>query len=140
MPTLHLAEAQATAGGRVHVYELTWSAPGMGGILGACHGLDVPLVFGNLDRGLPALLIGEGPNAEAEALSTRMRTAWTAFAAHGDPGWAPYDTGQRLVQLFDANPTIAPDPEETSRRIWQDHDFPVLRPLAGGQRRPASRT
>ena len=85
MPTLHLAEAQIAGGGRAHVYELTWPAPGMGGILGACHGLDVPLVFGNLDRGLPAMLIGDGPNPEAEALSARMRAAWTAFAAARRP-------------------------------------------------------
>ena len=103
MPTLHLAEAQTAAGGRAHVFELTWPAPGMGGILGACHGLDVPLVFGNLDRGQPAMLIGEGPNLEAETLSARMRAAWTAFAAHGDPGWPAYDAEQRLVQLFDAH-------------------------------------
>ena len=131
MPTLHLAEAQAAAGGHVHVYELTWPAPGMGGILGACHGLDVPLVFGNLDRGLPAALIGAGPDPEAEALSGRMRAAWTAFAAGGHPGWIPYDSQQRLVQLFDTRPAVAPYPEETSRRIWQDHAFPVL-PLLDG--------
>ena len=85
MPTLHLAEAQAAGGGRAHVYELTWPAPGMGGVLGACHGLDVPLVFGNLDRGQPAMLIGDGPHPEAEALSARMRAAWTAFAAARRP-------------------------------------------------------
>ena len=130
MPSLHLAEAQTAAGGRAHVYELTWPAPGMGGALGACHGLDVPLVFGNLDRGQPAVLIGEGPSPEAEALSTRMRAAWTAFAAHGDPGWPAYDTGERLVQLFDARPAVTAYPEETSRLIWQDHAFPVL-PLTG---------
>ncbi len=126
MPSLHLAEAQVAGGGRAHVYELTWPAPGMGGVLGACHGLDVPLVFGNLDRGLPAMLIGDGPNPEAEALSERMRAAWTAFAAGGDPGWVDYDAERRLVQLFDNESTIAPYPEETSRRIWQDHTFPVL--------------
>ena len=103
----------------------------MGGILGACHGLDVPLVFGNLDRGQPAVLIGESPNPEAEALSARMRAAWTAFAANGDPGWIAYDTEQRLVQLFDARPTVTAYPEETSRLIWQDHTFPALVPLTG---------
>ena len=71
MPSLHLAEAQAAGGGRVHVYELTWSAPGMGGAFGACHGLDVPLVFGTLDRGQPAMLIGDPPSPEAEAVSGR---------------------------------------------------------------------
>jgi para-nitrobenzyl esterase len=38
MPSLHLAEAQIAGGGRAHLYELTWCAPGMGGALGACHG------------------------------------------------------------------------------------------------------
>ena len=63
MPTLHLAQAHAASGGRTHLYELTWPAPGLGGALGACHGLDVPLVFGNLSSGQPALLIGETPSA-----------------------------------------------------------------------------
>ncbi|MFE5629440.1 carboxylesterase/lipase family protein [Streptomyces sp. NPDC056543] len=130
MPSLHLAQAHTAAGGRAHVYELTWSAPGMGGALGACHGLDVPLVFGNLDRGQPAMLIGEAPSPEAEALSARMRAAWTAFAAHGDPGWPAYDTEQRLVRLFDTSPAVTAYPEEPSRLIWQDHAFPVL-PLTG---------
>ncbi|MCM2423793.1 carboxylesterase/lipase family protein [Streptomyces sp. RKAG293] len=130
MPTLHLAQAQTAAGGRAHVYELTWTAPGMGGAFGACHGLDVPLVFGNLDRGQPALLIGESPSPEAEALSAHMRAAWTAFATHGDPGWPAYDTEQRLVQLFDTRPTVTAYPEETSRLIWQGHTFPAI-PLVG---------
>ncbi|MEV8313943.1 carboxylesterase family protein [Streptomyces sp. NPDC059900] len=126
MPGLRLAQAQNAAGGRAHVYELTWPAPGMGGVLGACHGLDVPLVFGNLDRGRPAALIGEDPPPDTEALSARMRAAWTAFAAHGDPGWPAYDTAQGLVQLFDTRPAVTAYPEEHSRRIWRHHDFPVL--------------
>jgi para-nitrobenzyl esterase len=126
MPSLHLAEAQTAARGRAHVYELTWPAPGMGGALGACHGLDVPLVFGNLDRGQPAMLIGETPSLEAEALSTQMRTAWASFAAHGDPGWPAYDTDQRLVQRFDTRPTVTAYPEEPSRLIWQSHTFLAL--------------
>ena len=81
--------------------------------------------------GVRKLLIGEGPNAEAETLSARMRSAWTTFAASGDPGWIAYDTRQRLVQLFDARPTVAPYPEDTSRQIWQDHAFPVLRLQTG---------
>lgn len=131
MPTLHLAKAQTAAGGRAHVYELTWPAPGMGGALGACHGLDVPLVFGNLDRGQPAMLIGEAPSPEAEALSARMRAAWTSFAADGDPGWPRYDTDRRLVQVFDARSAVMAYPEESSRQIWQGYGFPVL-PLVGG--------
>ena len=54
MPSLQLAEAQVAGGGRAHVYELTWPAPGLGGTLGSCHGLDIPLVFGTLTNGQPA--------------------------------------------------------------------------------------
>jgi para-nitrobenzyl esterase len=126
MPSLHLAEAQTAASGRAYVYELTWPAPGLGGALGACHGLDVTLVFGNLDRGQPAMLIGEAPFPEAEALSARMRGAWASFAADGDPGWPAYDTDQHLVQRFDARSAVTAYPEELSRLIWQDHTFPVL--------------
>ncbi len=126
MPSLHLAEAQAAGGGRAHVFELTWQAPGMGGVLGACHGLDVPLVFGNLDRGQPALLIGQAPFPEAEALSARMRAAWTSFAADGDPGWPTYDTDQRSTMLFDTPSAVTVYPEEPSRQIWQDHAFAAL--------------
>jgi para-nitrobenzyl esterase len=126
MPSLHLAEAQAAAGGRAYVYELTWVAPGMGGALGACHGLDVPLVFGNLDRGQPAVLFGQSPSQEAQALSAQMRGAWTAFAINGDPGWPAYDSERRLTQVFDARPAVTAYPEEVSRLIWKDHVFPVL--------------
>ncbi|WP_285746594.1 carboxylesterase family protein [Lentzea sp. NBRC 105346] len=115
MPSLHLAEAH----GQAHLYELTWSGP-----LGACHGLDVPLVFGNLDRGQPAALLGD-PD-EAAAVSKRMRAAWTAFAATGDPGWPAYDAEQRLTQVFDVQPEVRPYPEEVSRLIWQHHDFAPL--------------
>ena len=128
MPSLHLAQAHHDAGGRAHVYELTWPAPGLGGILGACHGLDVPLVFGNLDRGQPAALFGDGPSPEAETLSAQMRAAWTRFAVDGDPGWPAYDSEQRLAQVYDAQPEVAPYPEETSRLIWQHHTFAPLTP------------
>jgi len=74
MPSLHLAEAQLEAGGVAYLCELTWPAPGMGNGLGACHGLDVPLVFGNLAAGQPAMLIGD-PTPEAAALSDQMRFA-----------------------------------------------------------------
>jgi para-nitrobenzyl esterase len=126
MPSLQLAQAQVAGGGRVFAYELAWAAPGMGGAFGACHGLDVPLVFGTLDRGQPAVLIGSPPSAEAEAVSAQMRSAWTAFATHGAPGWPGYDLAERLVRVFDAEPAVTADPQQASRRIWEGHPFAVL--------------
>ena len=126
MPSLHLAEAHT---GRVHLYELTWQTPVMGGALGACHGLDVPLVLGNLTSGQPAMLSGDDL-AEAEVVSAQMRGAWTGFAADGDPGWPVYDPVDRLTWVLDTEPEVATYPEESSRRIWQDHVFSAL-PLPG---------
>ena len=82
---------QAAAGGRTYVYELTWSAPGLDGAFGACHGLDVPLVFGNLDRGQPAMLIGDATSPDVQSVSAQMLGAWASFAADGDPGHRPGD-------------------------------------------------
>ncbi|MFI8832503.1 carboxylesterase/lipase family protein [Streptomyces afghaniensis] len=127
MPSLHLAEAQRAGGGRAHVYELTWPAPGNGGALGACHGLDIPLLFGTYGADLGALLFaGTEPSAEAEALSSRFRSSWTAFARTGDPGWPAYEETERLVQVLDAEPAVRAYPEETSRRLWEGHDFSAL--------------
>ncbi|GAB3878212.1 hypothetical protein GCM10029964_028560 [Kibdelosporangium lantanae] len=119
MPSLHLAEAHT---GRTYVYELTWPAPGMGGLLGACHGLDVPLVFGNLTKGQPAMLLGDDL-AAAEVVSAQMRGAWTAFATSGDPGWPAYDREQRLTRVFDTEPAVLPYPEGVSRRVWAGYEF-----------------
>ena len=126
MPTLHLAEAQTAAGGRAHVYELTWPAPGMGGVLGACHGLDVPLVFGNLSSGQPAMLIGEppvrggrgavGPDARRmDGVRHRRRPRLARVRHRATPRAA---LRHRTV--------VTAYPEETSRLIWQDHTFSAL--------------
>ncbi|MFE1030125.1 carboxylesterase/lipase family protein [Streptomyces sp. NPDC058818] len=131
MPSLHLAEAHLAGGGRAHVYELTWQAPANDGVLGACHALDVPLLFGTFQADLGLLLFsGAEPSPEALALSSRFRSSWTAFAHTGDPGWPAYDTERRLVQVLDAEPVVAPYPEEASRRLWEGHEFGAL-PLLG---------
>ncbi|MET7772185.1 carboxylesterase family protein [Nocardia sp. NPDC005366] len=130
MPSVRLADAQIAGGGRAHLYELTWTAPGMGGALGACHGLDVPLVFGNLSSGQTAMLIGDPPSQEAAELSARIRGSWTAFAAHGRPGWPAYDADHRLAQIFDTPSRVAAYPEEASRLLWRDFTFPALPLLA----------
>ncbi|MFI9828882.1 carboxylesterase/lipase family protein [Streptomyces sp. NPDC051913] len=131
MPSLHLADAQTAGGGRAYLYELTWSAPLHGGALGACHGLDVPLVFGPQGGGLGSMLIGPEPTPDIERLSAHVRSAWTAFAATGDPGWPAYDSEARLVRLLDTEPTVTTYPEEASRRLWERHVFEALPLLAG---------
>jgi para-nitrobenzyl esterase len=122
MPSLHLAEAQVAAGGRAYLYEVTWEPPGR---FGACHGLDVPLLFGNLTQGQTAAVLGE-VTADTEAMSAALRAMLVGFAADGDPGWPAYDPEVRLTRLFDVPVTVATYPEEVSRQLWASHRFAAL--------------
>jgi para-nitrobenzyl esterase len=128
MPSLHLAMAQTAGGGRSHLYELTWATPAGGGAFGACHGLDIPLVLGALDKGLAGLFVGDPPVAEAVELSAQMQGAWTAYARDGDPGWAPYDQEERLTRVFDSDGRggVRAYPEEASRRLWAGTTFTTV--------------
>ncbi|MET9226211.1 carboxylesterase family protein [Lentzea sp. NPDC003310] len=121
MPSLHLAEAQVAAGGRAHVGVVAFEPTET---FQACHGLDVPLVFGNLDRGGSAAVLGE-ITPVVEQVSARMRAAWTGFAATGDPGWPAYGAG-RPTRVFDVEDEVVPYPEERSRLLWEEHSFDAL--------------
>ena len=70
------------------LYELTYPAPGAP--LGACHALDVPLVFGTFGAGFGPLLFGDPVPTAAMALGEQMRATWTAFAAGPVRGWPAY--------------------------------------------------
>jgi para-nitrobenzyl esterase len=123
MPTLHLAQAHAAAGGRTFLYEVTY--PAQEKELGACHAIDVPLVFG-VYAGIGRMLFGPEPPASAVRLGDLMRSQWAAFAADGDPGWPPYAPGRRTTRIFDDPPDVAPYPEQDSMHLWDQHRFDVL--------------
>ncbi|WP_214316679.1 carboxylesterase/lipase family protein [Nonomuraea sediminis] len=118
MPSALLADAHT---GPTFAYELTWAPQPE---LGACHGLDVPLTFGTVHGQLAALTIGGSPHAED--LSRQFRTAWTRFAATGDPGWPAYDPVTATTHLFDVEPRDVPDPEAASRALWSEPGFPPV--------------
>jgi para-nitrobenzyl esterase len=126
MPTLHLAQAHAASGGKTFLYELRAEAPGSGGMFGACHALDVPLVFGSPSEGFGLLLAGEQPPAEFLAVGDLMRTEWLRFAACGEPGWPVYGTERRTTRVYDLQPDVGPYPEEASMHLWERHQFDAL--------------
>ncbi|KAA9166823.1 carboxylesterase family protein [Amycolatopsis acidicola] len=116
MPTVWCAEKHA---GHSFCYELTWPTPSLGGALGACHGLDVPLTFGNFEGPMAALVLGDPIPQEAEYLSAEIRKAWLSFAATGDPGWPEFRAGESLTRIWDSPVSVAADPEAASRKIWE---------------------
>ncbi|WP_217899134.1 carboxylesterase/lipase family protein [Blastococcus mobilis] len=123
MPTLDAADGHAGAGsvqGRTFAYEFAWPSPVAGGALGACHALEIPFVFGTLDTPFARAWLGRTGEPEEE-LSARMRAAWTAFAATGDPGWSSYRPGEALTRVWAARDSMVADPLAASRRIWRRH-------------------
>lgn len=121
MPSQQLAEANAAAGGTSYLFELRWVAPALGGILGACHSLDVPLAFGTLDSPVGTQLIGEQPTPEAVALSRELQQAWVRFVTTGDAGWPAHQPGGHLTRVLDTESKTLPYPEQASRQIWEGH-------------------
>ncbi|MBB4920418.1 carboxylesterase/lipase family protein [Streptosporangium saharense] len=89
-PTRRLTGALADP---VWVYRFDWHPEGSP--YGACHCLELPFLLGDPQAWRDApMLAGQPP---PEALATKVRTAWTDFVRHGDPGWAPYPTVHHFV-------------------------------------------
>jgi para-nitrobenzyl esterase len=124
MPTLHLAQSHAMSGGATYLYELTAQAPG--GPYGACHALDVPLVFGSYGEGIGRTLSGAAPPAQFVALGNLMRREWLSFATCGAPGWSAYGTEHRTTRVYDLQPDVRSYPEEASMHLWERHMFDAL--------------
>lgn len=130
VPSLRLAAAQVAAGGTCYVYRFDWESPVGGGILGACHALELPFVFGTLDNPLVALFSGSGP--EATQLSEWIQQAWTGFARSGDPSirglgergsWPRYDAATRRTMLLGSSCQVVEAPGEPERAVWDELGF-----------------
>jgi para-nitrobenzyl esterase len=121
-PAMRLAERQRAHQARTYAYLFTWPSPFMGGILGACHALELPFVFGTLGHPLLRPFAGKGP--DAEALAARIQDAWLAFARSGDPShggignWPAYDATRRATMVLDRECRVELAPREPERAFW----------------------
>jgi para-nitrobenzyl esterase len=87
-PAEHLASVASAHNAETYAYLFTWSPPLSPAALGACHALEIPLVFGTYRQPAMRLLY-----ASAGSLSREMQRNWTAFArdaAPDDPDWLPH--------------------------------------------------
>jgi para-nitrobenzyl esterase len=107
-------EERARAGAPAYAYQLDWRAPAEGGIFGAPHTLDIPLVFGNLEA---SDWIG-ARTPEAEPMSRTVMDAFIRFAHTGGPGWAPYTLPARPTMIFDNASRAEDDPRREERELF----------------------
>lgn len=122
VPAIRVAEAQAAAGARTYMYRYDWESPMNGGALAACHCLELPFMFGNLDAPGMAAFAGSGPTAER--LERQTMGAWTAFCRDGVPSaselpvWPAYEASRRGTLLFGSESKVAAAPNDEERSAW----------------------
>ncbi len=122
IPVLEFVEAQRDNGQLAYNYLFTWKSPAMGGVLGACHALEIGFVFGSYDE----LFCGGGP--DAAKLSECIQDAWIAFARTGDPScegvgkWPPYGE-KRMTMMLDKDCHAEEAPYEEERAAWENIRF-----------------
>lgn len=80
-PARRLAESWRGYGGRAATYRVDWSPPGAP--LGACHCIELPLLFG-AQVWADAPMLGAGP-VDHRLAEVMLRT-WSGFAHHGVSG------------------------------------------------------
>ena len=117
IPAIRMAEAHAKPGaGATYMYEFAWQPPTFEGRLGACHALEFPFVFDNLDKAGYQVLMGTNP---PQQVANAMHAAWVAFATGGDPGWPQYDLKRRATMRFDTTSELVEDPRPAERVLWE---------------------
>jgi para-nitrobenzyl esterase len=123
IPAIRLAEAQSKHQSQVFSYLFTYQTTAMGGILGSCHALEIPFVFGGL--GEKERKIYPKRSAETDILSGKMMDAWTSFARTGNPThknipqWGPYDLEKRSTMILGPEVNLSQDPFGQERMVWE---------------------
>jgi para-nitrobenzyl esterase len=124
LPSTRYAEAHVQHHPDTYLYLFTWESPARRGALGACHSLEMPFVFGNLDAPTQDRFAGTGP--DVERLSAQMMDAWISFARTGRPThegigeWPSYDRERRPTMVFGRETRVEDDPFEEERRLLEE--------------------
>lgn len=130
IPSARFAEAHLVHQPATYQYLFTYESPAMRGALRACHGLELPFMFGTL--AMPGQPEFAGRGEAQEQLSARMMDVWLAFVRSGEPSlsvagghWPAYELDQRPTMQFDSETALQPAPYEEERAAWDG-----LRPRA----------
>jgi para-nitrobenzyl esterase len=122
VPGIVLSETQAKHEPRVYQYLFTQPAALFGGMLGACHAVELGFVFGTHQT--PGVSDFTGKGAAIDALAEQTMDAWIAFARSGDPStpslghWPAYTAADRATMLLGEKSGLARAPYEAERAAW----------------------
>ena len=118
-PVWKVIDARDRTGSPTWSYFFTWPTPVFDGILGACHGLDIPFVFDNLTASNVEFFIGSAKDCAAahRTIADSLAGALVDFATNGRVTWQPTD-GKRTTLQVDEQVAVAVDPERAIYDLW----------------------
>lgn len=108
-------ELAADRKGSTWMYLFDAPSTAFGGVLGSCHGGDIPFMFDNLGQPGVSMFLGDDPGQE---VAEHFSEALIDFARTCEPGWREYDEDQRNTQVFGTGAGVVGDPEATIRLLW----------------------
>jgi para-nitrobenzyl esterase len=120
----HYLEEQSIHQPNTFNYLFTMKSPLMDGKAGACHGLEIPFVFGTYNEEGVEKYTGKDPGVEA--VSAKMMDAWIAFARTGNPShegipeWPAYETEKRSTMVFGKEMKVVEKFLDKQREAWGD--------------------
>jgi para-nitrobenzyl esterase len=123
-PAARLLELAARHAREVFAYRFDWSPPFLRGPIGACHGIELPFVFGTILEPWLRPWLGAAPGARR--VSHQMQEAWLAFARTGQPGhaglpfWPAHDTERRQLMALGRRSRVEPGFADETLAFWRE--------------------
>jgi len=114
-PAWRVIDGRDQAGSPTWSYFFTWPTPVFGGVLGACHGLDIPFVFDNV--AIPGVEMFIGQSIAHRPIADVLSGALLSFARTGDAPWES-TLGKRTALQIDEHTDTLVDPERALYDLW----------------------
>lgn len=114
-PAWRVIDGRDRAGSPTWSYFFTWPTPVFGGVLGACHGLDIPFVFDNVT--VPGVDMFIGQSAAHRPIADALAGALLSFARTGEAPWQATDS-KRTAWQIDERTDVLVDPERALYDLW----------------------
>ena len=114
-PAWRVIDSRDATGAPTWSYFFTWPTPVFDGVLGACHGLDIPFVFDNIS--VPGVEMFIGQSQAHRPIADVLAGALVQFAHRGIAPWHHTD-GKRTTMQIDERSEVVVDPERPLYDVW----------------------